>query len=172
MTEGSLFDPNIFLDQQVEGQMATEFATVPPGRYNMQIKNAPDSIKISKIEPDDKTKEAFYTMEVACVIDGAQLDATGVPLKESTGRDENTVYYRGFIDFTPGMALALGKGQNVALGKLREAVNLNQPGMPFKMNMLKGQAFNGEVYHEQDRKDPQKKYARVRNPLPLGTPGQ
>ena len=41
----------------------------------------------------------------------------------------------------------MGKGQNVGLGRLREAVGLNSPGQPFAFSMLTGRVAKVVVKH-------------------------
>lgn len=158
----SLFDPQQFLETEITGEMATKYVDILPGRYNMQVRE----ITSRRVIPDDSSKKPFTTIEFSCAIDGSERTPTGVTLKELTGRDENFARYKGFLDLTDSGTIDLGPGRNVALGALREATGLNNPLQPFKINMLKGQVFNGEVFLRPDDKNPERKYAEVRNPLP------
>lgn len=161
----SMFDPQQLVDAiEIADSMATKFVVCPQGRYNMQIKEYVSR----RIIPDDSSKKPFTTLEVTCAISGTEKDPiSGVALKDLTGRDEVLVRYKCFLDFVEGSnALALGPGSNVGLGRLRDAVGQNIPGQPWRFGMLKGQVFNGEVFHVPNKNDPETPYAEVRNPLP------
>jgi hypothetical protein len=47
----------------------------------------------------------------------------------------------------------MGKGKNVGLGKLREALGLNTPGEPFSFSMITGRLAKGFVQHEVKREE-------------------
>lgn len=158
----SLFDPQMFLDAEVTGEMSTKYVDVEAGRYNMVV----DSLTLRRVIPDDPTERPYTFFEAQCVIDGNERQPSGATIKEATGRDQIKARYKGFADFNEAGSLDLGKGRNVAIGALRAAVNQNLPGVPWKLNMLKGQMFNGELVLVPDKKNPDRKYAEVRNPLP------
>lgn len=160
----SLFDPQQFLENtEFTGEMSTKRELVPPGRYNMQI----EKFVAKKVIPDEAGKEPFSTIDVTLIVDGSSLDATGKPVKETTGMDQNRVRFSGYLDFTETGSLDLGKGRNIALGQLRAAANQNDPTKPWKMNQLIGQVVNGEVYHRQDKKHPENFYVEVKGLMPM-----
>ena len=55
--------------------------------------------------------------------------------------------------------LDMGKGRNVGLGRLREALNLNQPGQSFSFSMIPGRLAKVSVSH---RIDGENIYAEVK----------
>lgn len=162
----SLFDPQQFLDVEVEGEMSTRHVPTPLGRYEMQIDGLPKLKKVIPGPGDDY--ETFVTFECDVIISGDALDQTGRKISETTSKDKNFARLKGNLDFTSGGTLDLAPGKNVDLGRIRAATGLNQPPpFKFKLSMLMGVRFSGEVVHKPDKKDPSKVYAEVRNPLPL-----
>lgn len=160
----SLFDPQEFLDREVVGAMDTKAAVMPLGRYNFTV----DKLTIRRIEPGPgDTYETFHVLEVECFADGNQADATGKPLKDTTGKEKNYARYKGPFDVDPATgAIDRAKGKNITLGALRAACGMNDPDQPFRVGMLKGQMFSGEVFHTPNKKDPERPFAEIRLPLP------
>jgi hypothetical protein len=157
----SLFDPQSFLEStEVTGEMSTKRVLCPIGRYNMQI----DKYEAKRINKDDGT--SFCMIDFSFIVDGGSLDATGLPVKDSTGSDKNFARMSGFLDFTESGALDLGTGKNITLGQIRAACGQNDPSRPWSIKSLVGQVVNGEVYHRQDKKNPENFYPEVRNLLP------
>lgn len=165
MATSSLFDPAFLLNQEVQGEMSTKTELIPVGRYDWQIKD----LKVEKIDPKDETKDAFYVMEVTCELSDSAMTPDGRSVKEVTGRDVNQARLKGYLDVTETGSLDLGKGRNVLLGQLRAATNLNNASISFKLPMLKGQVFSGELVHRANPKDPDRPFAEIMRPLPAGT---
>jgi hypothetical protein len=66
-------------------------------------------------------------------------------VKDTLGRDKVTVKQGVMLDMTPdGSGLDMGKGKNVSLGRLREALNMNQPGQRFRIHNAAGQHGQGQ----------------------------
>lgn len=163
----SLFTPDTFLDTEVTGQMDDKVVPVPLGRYKFQIEEI-KLIRGDRDQPKPGEDPHWYSLELTCVADGNQKarGQEGKTIKDITGREQVRTRYKGFADIKNG-AWELGPGKNVALGAIRTATGLNDPSAPFKMNMLKGQVFSGEVVHRKDKDDPEKFYPEIRNPIPL-----
>lgn len=163
----SIFDPQAFLELEVDGEMATQYAPVPLGRYEMKIANPPKTKLVQPGPGDDY--EAFVTFEADCEISGDVLTSDGRKLKDITGKDRNFARYKCQIETTGPNGtggLALGTGKNVGLGRLRKATGqLETP--RWKMAMLVNARFSGEIKHKVDKNDSSKVYAEVINPLPL-----
>ena len=67
-------------------------------------------------------------------------------MREKTGREQITVRQDLMLDTLPGSnMLDMGKGKNVRLGQLREALGLNKPGVPFKWDQIPGKAAKVKV---------------------------
>lgn len=164
MAASSLFDPEFLLNQEVTGEMSTKAELIPLGRYDFQIKD----VKVEKVEPKDTSKDPFVTIEIVCELGDSAMTADGRSVKEVTGRDVNQARMKGYLDITESGALDLGKGRNVLLGQLRAATNLNNASITFKIPMLKGQVFSGEVVYKAS-KDPDRPFVEVMRPLPPGS---
>ena len=88
------------------------------------------------------------------------IDDQGV--REETGLPEPTIRQSIFLELGADGKLDSGKGKNVNLGRLREAVGLNQPGQAFSFASLIGQACIIAVKHTPDKNDPEIIYANVK----------
>ena len=123
-----MFDPDSFMSAQVEGEMSTDFTPIPEGEFTAVIS-------------DVKARQAKSStiMDVSWQIDDAEVAAI-------TGRDTNTVRQSVFLDMTESGGLDFAKGANVSLGRLREALGQNLPGV-WSPSMLIGQAARVKVEH-------------------------
>lgn len=104
------FNADDLMNSSVNGAMETSFIPVPEGEYRaniskVAIRQAKDSILL------DVTWE---------IDDDAVRSATGI--------DNPQVRQSLFLDINESGSLDLGKGKNVGLGRLREAVGQNGPG--------------------------------------------
>jgi hypothetical protein len=131
-----MFDPNQFLDMSVDGAMDTKAVPVPVGEYIAIIEEVKARTWTAK---DDPTKSGV-ALDILWSIDDANVKAT-------LGRDKVTVKQGIMLDMTESGGLDLGKGKNLGLGRLRTALNLNQPGQPFAPSMLPGRVGKVKVEH-------------------------
>lgn len=140
-------NPDTFSNLVVTEAMDTVIVQVPAG-------DRPMYIKAQKLRQQGE----YWLMDLTCVV----TDQESI---EATGKDEPTVRGSIFIDFTPEGGLDFGKGKNVQLGKLRDAVDQNQKGKPWSPGKLVGASFIGNVSHRIDKNgNPQaevKGYARA-----------
>jgi hypothetical protein len=88
-----------------------------------------------------------------------EIDDQGV--KTATGLDSPTVRQSVFLDLTPQGKLDMSKGKNIQLGKLREALGLNDPNKSFSFADLPGRAAIVGVEHTPNEKSPGDVYANV-----------
>lgn len=143
-----MFDVNSFLDQTVDQAMDTKSVPVPVGEYLGIIEKVDARPWTSKNDP---TKSGVV-LDIQWVIED-----DGV--KQALGRDKVTVKQGVMLDLTDTGGLDLSKGRNIGLGKLRAAVDLNQPGQPFAPSMLTGRMAKVKVDH---RIDGENIYAEVK----------
>jgi hypothetical protein len=161
----SLFDPNTVADIEVTGAMETKRVPIPVGRYNFQVSKL--TIKEGTIDDGDRKGEKWWAFELDCEMQAGSKTSTGESIEELTGIPQPHSRYQGFLDRDQKTGvLELGPGRNVDLGKIREAVGLNGSATPFKMKMLVGQVFNGEIVHRANPKSPGEFFAEIKNPLP------
>lgn len=143
-----MFDVNSFLDQSVDQAMDTKVVPVPVGEFLGVIDKVDARQWTSKNDP---TKSGV-TLDVTWLVEDENV-------KQLLGRDKVTVRQGVMLDLTETGGLDYAKGRNVALGKLREAVNLNAPGQPFAPSMLTGRMAKIKVDH---RVDGENIYAEVK----------
>lgn len=133
----SVFNPDTFLNTTTTDANETTYTPVPEGEWTAVIK---------EIKPR-AAKESAILDVVWGVDDQAVIDATGMknPIVRQTV----------FLDLTEQGGLDKGKGKNVQLGKLREAVGQNQNGKPWQPGMLIGQVAKIKVGHRMYEGEPQ-----------------
>lgn len=130
-----------FLGMTVEGSNATQVELVPEGEYKAQI--AVDGIGLAhfKYKQGEREGQTGYRMTVKW-----ELEDPDGALKEQLGRAP-TITQSIMLDLTPEGGLDMGKGRNVYLGQLRDAVNQNADGKPWQPSMLVGEQATILVKH-------------------------
>lgn len=131
------FDPSSFLDESVNESNSTVSTPVPEGEY--QAVAGEPAIRSGT----DKNGDPWTALDITWSIDGGQYPAVA----EATGRPSNSVRQSFFLDVDANGKLDIGKGKNVSLGRLREALGLNTPGKPFSFRMIQGQVAKVTVKH-------------------------
>jgi hypothetical protein len=142
-------DPQAFLDQTIQGANSTTRIPIPVGDYPCIIKD----IAYRTIERKDQPGAMSHVLDVVYAIDDANV-------REVTGLPQPTVRQTCWLDLTDEGKLDMSKGKNVDLGRLREALGLNDPSVPFSFNQLKGQACFVKVV-QNPSKDGKETYANV-----------
>ena len=130
------FDPATFLDHTTDAANSTTFTPVPEGEYTAMIDGDP---VMRQWTSKDGTKTGL-AMDLNWLIDDASV-------KEKLQRDKVTVRQGIMLDLTDDGNLDTGKGRNITLGRLRDAVGLNEPGRPFSPRMLAGKVAKVAVKH-------------------------
>ena len=131
----STFDPNTFMQQNVDQPLETEFVLVPAGEYVATI--------------DDFTNEAFERID----FDYKKGPRAGTPgtmtkltlpfiiqdenVKAEMARDKVVVFKQLILDLDESGGLDFGKNRNIDLGRIRAAVGQNDPG-PWSISKLRG----------------------------------
>lgn len=131
-----VFNVDTFLDYTTTDSNDTVFVPVPIGEYTAVI----SEVKARQFAKKDDPSITFVALDVTWEIDDQ-------PVKELLGRDKVTVKQSVFLDISASGGLDMGKGKNVGLGRLRDAVNLNGPGQPFAPSMLNGRIAKITVTH-------------------------
>ena len=147
----SQFDPNTFLEMTVQEANSTVQTPVPAGEY-LAIA---EKVEVRQWQSSKDPSKSGLTLDITWNIDDANVKA----LLE---RDKVTTRQGIMLDLTENGGLDMGKGKNVSLGKLRAALDLNQPGQPFGFKMVEGRMARIVVSHRQDDKDPEKIYSEVK----------
>ena len=138
----SQFDPTAFLDQSISGTLDTKMLPCPEGEFIAVI----DSVNPRPWNSKDGAK-AGVALDVLWAIDDAGV-------KSALGRDKILVKQGIMLDLDgTGQRLDVSKGKNINLGRLREALGMNDVSVPFSFNMLPGQAAKVKVTHRIDGED-------------------
>lgn len=140
----STFNPDLFMQSQVNESNSTKVNPFPEGEFAAYIKNVAART----------TSNGSALIDVTWGSDDQQA-------KDETGMNEPTVRQSIFLDLTEAGGLDFGKGKNVSLGRLREALNQNASGKPWSPSMLLGQPARIKVTHSVDKNDSSITYANV-----------
>lgn len=146
-----MFDPNTFLEMSTQDANSTVAVPVPAREYTAFI----EKIEARQWQSKDDPSKAGMALDVHWNIDDAAV-------KRELERDKVTVKQGIMLDLTETGGLDMGKGKNVGLGRLRDAVGLNVPGQPFSFRMLEGRPAKIVVGHRTDPNKPEAIYAEVK----------
>lgn len=135
------FDADQFLSATVTGALDTKVIPVPIGEYQGVIE---------KIVPRQWQSKDGTTTGIALDIFWLVEDQ-GV--KDYLNRETVTCKQGIMLDTDPQSGLDMSKGKNIGLGRLREAVGLNNPGEPFSFHQLPGQMAKINVQHRVNGED-------------------
>jgi hypothetical protein len=115
------FDPELFMDAEVEGEMETKYTPIPDGDYVAMIDE----------KLDLKEVNGQPVVDLYHIIDDPEL-------AEKMAMERISVKQSLFLDVADDGSLAFGPNKNVKLGKLREALGQNQAGQIWSIKMLAG----------------------------------
>lgn len=144
------FNPDAFLTESTSEQMDTRFTPIPVGEYPAIV----DDVAVRQQQNDKDPTQVWTILDVTYAIDDAGVRA-------ETGLDKPTIRQSIFLDLNDAGKLDTTKGKNINLGRLREALGLNQPGVEFSFSMLKGQACVVATKHSPNKNDPDSPYSNV-----------
>lgn len=131
------FDPATFLDSTIDAPNSTSSTPCPEGDFTA-VAGEP----IVRPWTSKKDGSSGLALDIVWEVDDARA-------REVTGRDKVQVKQGIMLDLTPSGTLDTGKGANVALGRLREAIGKNTPGQPFNFRMITGCVARIAVKHRQ-----------------------
>ena len=129
----------------VSGALDTKLPLIPAGEYPAQV---------TKIEGRNlETKNGTRTVvDITWGIDDAGV-------KAETNLDNPTCRQTLWLDLTDSGKLDTGQAKNVGLGRLREALGMNDG--EFNFDMLLGQMAMVSVIHNPSKDDPETIYANI-----------
>ena len=136
-----MYDAQSFLDSTVTQANDTRIIPCPQGEFQAFI----DKVVPRQWTSKDGTS-AGVALDVFWNIEDQQV-------KQTLGREVIVVKQGIMLDLTSAGGLDVSGGKNVGLGRLREAVNLNQAGKPFSFTQLPGQMAKVKVSHRIDGED-------------------
>lgn len=127
------FNPEELLNAETSAEMSTQVMPIPARDHRAVI----SEVNFRSVD----TKNGPSTvMDVDWEIDNPGL-------AEELGRKSLRSRQTLWLDLTPSGDFDTGKGKNVGLGRLREAVGQNGP-QPWKPSMLVGQAATVKIVHK------------------------
>lgn len=146
------FDPNTFLNSTYEEANDTKIVPCPVGEY-LAIA---DKVEVKPWASRDGSSSG---LKLAILWDIQSDDAKAI-----VGRDSVKVPQDQMLDLTDTGALDMGKGRNVGLGRLREALGMNAPGEPFSMGAIQGRMAKVVVSHRPNGEDLYAEIKKVAKP--------
>lgn len=142
----SVFDPNSFLDAQINEvnekrpPIPTENPDSEDGLYIALIGEI--KTDTGTIGKGDRVGQSWVSMIVPLKLQfGPITQSLGLPA-------EFQLTDRAFLDLTPQGGLDNSKGKNRQQRAYREATGLNRPGEPFAWRMLTGRVVKVKLAHE------------------------
>lgn len=135
------FDVNSFMNAQFEGENDTKLIPCPIGEYQATLKD----VKLVEWSKQDGSASGLKFQ--------ARAEITDPNVTKVTLRDPTNVRYEFMLDLTPEGGLDMGRGKNVRLGQLREAVGLNSKGQSFSFPMIEGRMVKVKVTQRPDPND-------------------
>lgn len=147
-----MFDVNNFMNAVITEVNDTKIVPCPAGEYHALIEKVePKSGTIGKGE---RIGETWASLQLTMAIEDEAV-------KTFCARDKVVVSNSVMLDLTPSGGLDMGKGRNIALGRLREATGLNAPGSAFSPLMLVGRRIKVAIKHVPGYRDPSTLVAEV-----------
>ena len=148
------FDADAFLNQTPDAPNATVIEACPEGEYRATIDDGDKAIQFKEFT-SQKNNQVYHQMQVFFNI----LDDN---VRAQLKRDKVLVPMSIFLDLTDAGQLDTGQGKNVGIGRLRAALDQNQPGQAWSPAMLKGKGpVMVKVTQRSDKNDPNNKFAEV-----------
>ena len=141
------FDPTTFLNQQFDEALDTKVVPCPVGEYPALA----EKVDVKTWSSRDGSSSGLK-LEII-------WDIQDDNVKQLLGRDTVRVPQQQMLDLTETGQLDFGKGKNVGLGRIREALGLNTPGEPFAFSMIQGRMANVAVSHRAAGED---QYAEIK----------
>ncbi len=150
--DAAIFDPQNFLDGSTGGANSTKRLVVPAATYPAFISDLKSRNGTVKKEGENFGKP-WTTLEVSW-----QIDDGGI-LAATMEQQKVVVFQSIMLEFSETGALADGKGKNVKLGRLREAIGLNDGPVPWRSFV--GRPAVIKVEHEIYEGEPQARVTAV-----------
>lgn len=135
------FNPDEFLNTQYDEALDTKIIPCPVGEFP----GLAEKVDIKTWAARDGSSSGLKLVII--------WDIQDDNAKVLTNRDPLRVKQEQMLDLTDTGALDMGKGKNVGLGRIREALGLNTPGEPFAFSMIQGLMAKCNVTHRVSGQD-------------------
>lgn len=152
-----MFDPQQFASSNV-APLDTQIAICPEGEWKFVVGSDPKMLVPRNVKGESaKGAYDFWSLDITC-------ECVDDNVKQQLGRDKVTVRYSVNLDLDGNGNLDAGKGKNVSLGQLREALGQNADPTWTPGKLLGAGPFVGKVTHTQNKG---KTYANITRAAPL-----
>lgn len=133
-----MFDPSLFMQQQVDKPLETEYKLVPTGEYEAMIDDFPaEAVQKFDFEykkgPNAGQPGSMYKFRCPFVLTGPAAEKA----KQELNRDKVIVYKEVTLDIDESGGLDFGVNKNVELGRIRAGAKQNVDG-PWSISKLRG----------------------------------
>lgn len=146
-----MFNPEDFKGATTTEQGSTSTTPCPVGEWPARIEKVDFRQSQGKKDPSQTYTFADITYDV---------DSDEV--RRICDREKVTVRQSIIVDVSAdGRGFDMGKGKNVGLNRVRDAVGQNVPGQPWAPSMLEGRVLKVKVKHRPDDNDPTILYGEV-----------
>lgn len=152
------FDPSVFLNQKVSGPLSTSVKACPEGEFMGIVSSDENWLTFHEIEMKKGDRAGQTTYQAIVLVEVVNED-----VRQALGRQKVLVPYKMWLDTVYGtMILDKTEGKNVALGRLRKALDQNEVD-DWSWGMLKGAGpINIWVKQRSDETNPEDKFAEIR----------
>lgn len=160
MNAQALFNPDLFLETQIDAPLSTAPVLLPVGTFISQI----TGVKARETPGTKDPSKKFRFLDIEHTVDCSQIvdDGTGRSIKDITNRDQMKVQDSILLDLTESGTLDFRDGMNFRLGRIREALGQNVAGQVWGPKMLLGQVLKIEIGHRADPQDASVVYTQVK----------
>lgn len=145
-----LFNPEAFMSASISEAMDTRLQPCPVGEWGATISKV--DVRGGESEKTESGIWAAYNVT---------WDINDPEAKRLAGREKLSSRQTVFLDLTADGTIDMAKGRNIRLGKLRDAIGQNQPGMAWNPMMMVGHSAVVKVDHRPDQNDSSIMYDEV-----------
>ena len=146
------FDPNEFMSATITESNDTALLNPPDNMAGEGYQMIADKVTVVPWQGKADPSKSGLKLEIQWQIEDENV-------KKHCGREKVLCRQSIMLDLNDSGGLDLGKGRNIGLGKLREALGMNTPGVPFSFQMIQGRMALGYVQH---RVDGENVYAEIK----------
>ena len=141
------FDPQSYLNATMTGANATVSKPVPVGIYLAVLMKPEIKTWQGKKDPTMSGIKLSFQCEIQDPVEGFSI--------------KPNVRGEIMLDTDDNGALKFGENDNVRLGRLRKALNMNDPAKPWTFAAFEGQMLKISVKHRVDPMDATKVYTEI-----------
>ncbi len=140
----SNFDPDLFMQMEVQDAGSTEYLKIPESDegYPAVIKKV-EGKTINFFDKETGEPQSFPAVEITWEVDSEKV-------REYMGQPHPQIRQMLFLEFNDKNMLDMGKGKNVELNRIRDALGQNVPG--WKFSNLENAVAKIMVRHKKDEK--------------------